>query len=299
MSGSDDEDYMSADFIDKINNVKPGISQDRTYARHMKINARNVEAMERENSRITRRNRDEVARSRLEEAISQPISSESKGFKLLAKMGYKPGMSLGVKREGGEDGIKEPISVNLKIDRKGIGVGKRETSANCRPLSEPIDIETRISEFRTTKKLKETKKNLISDLVKLRKACQDLDVRIGKDRPEREWFWPIYKRTCEGVSDLHEDESEIKLKRPKHEASDQVSPMEDAQESFVYSNGLTAPNDVDYQSLDDERIMELLREVVGYLRSEHIYCGYCGSTFESQEDINFNCPGPFKDDHDE
>lgn len=79
------------------------------------------------------------ARTRLVEAIARPISSESRGFKLLSMMGYKPGMSIGVSRDGGTDGIKEPISIDLISGRHGIGHGKRShasttsTGAAVRP----------------------------------------------------------------------------------------------------------------------------------------------------------------------
>lgn len=44
-------------------------------------------------------------RLRREEALNKPMGSESIGFALLAKMGFKPGMSLGKKKEGKFDEI--------------------------------------------------------------------------------------------------------------------------------------------------------------------------------------------------
>lgn len=42
-------------------------------------------------------------------------------------MGYKPGMSLGKKREGKEEeAIKEPISIDLKTNRTGLGHDQEE-----------------------------------------------------------------------------------------------------------------------------------------------------------------------------
>lgn len=40
------------------------------------------------------------------------ISKENKGFKLLSKMGWKEGQSLG---KTGEDGLLEPVSIFLDI----------------------------------------------------------------------------------------------------------------------------------------------------------------------------------------
>jgi len=43
----------------------------------------------------------ELEKQRLHEGMSQPIDQQSKGYELLAKMGFKPGMVLGKKREDG------------------------------------------------------------------------------------------------------------------------------------------------------------------------------------------------------
>jgi hypothetical protein len=54
--------------------------------------------------------------------LNKQIGSENKGFQLLSKMGYKPGTSLG-KRDFSEPskGLKEPIMLEVKSDRKGLG----------------------------------------------------------------------------------------------------------------------------------------------------------------------------------
>lgn len=40
--------------------------------------------------------------------FSRSISKENKGFKLLSKMGWKEGQTLG---KSGEDGLLEPVSI--------------------------------------------------------------------------------------------------------------------------------------------------------------------------------------------
>jgi len=47
-------------------------------------------------------NRGKLWKRQLQEGLSRPIDQQSKGYELLAKMGYKPGMTLGKKREDGE-----------------------------------------------------------------------------------------------------------------------------------------------------------------------------------------------------
>ncbi|KIH57832.1 hypothetical protein ANCDUO_11972 [Ancylostoma duodenale] len=61
--GDEEDDYMSDNFLMMTQDVKP----------------------------------EKVLR---EEALSKPVPETSKGFALMAKMGFKPGMSLGKKKDG-------------------------------------------------------------------------------------------------------------------------------------------------------------------------------------------------------
>lgn len=107
-----------------------------------------------------------VERETREEALSKPISSDNKGFAMLSKMGYKPGMTLGrdVKTnisvlEGYPStsdnnsnllkpsaGLKEPISVDVKLDRKGLGhsIEAKEKRARADAAWKAFQIHQRI-----------------------------------------------------------------------------------------------------------------------------------------------------------
>lgn len=78
----------------------------------------------------------ELERQRLHEELSRPIDRQSKGYELLAKMGYKPGMTLG--KEKGDEGLfiyASFLSIDY-ISRVGSGekMGER--------IKEPIAIPT-------------------------------------------------------------------------------------------------------------------------------------------------------------
>ena len=51
------------------------------------------------------------------EGLQKSLDSSNKGFALLTKMGYKPGEGLGKSK----DGIIEPIGVEVKTNRGGLG----------------------------------------------------------------------------------------------------------------------------------------------------------------------------------
>lgn len=55
---------------------------------------------------------------RREEGLSSAITSDNKGFSMLAKMGYKQGDAIGRNSSGG---IVEPIPIQVKTNRAGLG----------------------------------------------------------------------------------------------------------------------------------------------------------------------------------
>lgn len=58
-----------------------------------------------------------VEHERREEGLNQAISSDNKGFAMLAKLGYKAGDSLGRATAA----VSEPIKIEVKADRGGLG----------------------------------------------------------------------------------------------------------------------------------------------------------------------------------
>lgn len=69
----------------------------------------------------------ELEAQRRQEALAKPMDTTNKGFNLLAKMGYKPGMALGKQRddetatESDDKRLVEPIDMQLKLGRSGLG----------------------------------------------------------------------------------------------------------------------------------------------------------------------------------
>lgn len=41
-----------------------------------------------------------------------------------------------------------------------------------------------------------------------------------------------------------------------------------------------------------------LQLVLSYLRVTYAYCFYCGTEYDSQEELAEECPGPEEEDHD-
>ncbi|KAF7631224.1 G-patch domain-containing protein [Meloidogyne graminicola] len=233
-----------------------------------------------------------MERIRREEGISQPIGSESKRFKLFSLMGYKPGMSLGVKREGWKSlGIKEPIAIQIKSNRSGVGHEEEQNEKQrerCEAHMEFMKKRARMEEslatdFRNKKRMLAVQKQIISDIQQARSACHQMDLSVGKEVPEHFWFWPIYSSKLPNVNDTEEDDEE----------------EEEEQLTYTYSNGRVAPVEVNFYQMDENELDNSLNHIIGYLRREHFYCVWCGYAYSDSLDIENTCPGSTRSAHDE
>ena len=220
------------------------------------------------------RNRSKPARvleiEKREEGLSSAISKSNKGFAMLEKMGYDPSKGLG--RSG--EGRMEPVPVTIKCDRTGLG---RETALK-EYQAKKLAIQARrlkanigegISEFRARMQNQKVQRLIFSDLTKSQRVCQHLDQEKGMEQPDEVWFWP------EEVPEDAEEEETV-VKKPKKETPEE--------EETLVEEDIFEP-------------AEKLEMLTNYLRISHLYCLWCGTKFQNEEDLATNCPGTTRDDH--
>lgn len=115
----------------RIPDVRPSLVQHRAKKREIQMEHKHKEHIKKQKD-YKAASSATVNNEKLQEALSKPLECENKGFKLLAKMGYKPGQALG-KATNNEDctgapshsRLLEPIGITIKSDRQGLG---RETA---------------------------------------------------------------------------------------------------------------------------------------------------------------------------
>lgn len=61
--------------------------------------------------------------------------------------------------------------------------------------------------------------------------------------------------------------------------------------------------DSDEEESDDDEYEKFMTEenlfkIIDYLRENYFYCLYCGFRATDNDDLNQNCPGPYRTDHD-
>ncbi|XP_066451975.1 G patch domain-containing protein 11 isoform X2 [Eleutherodactylus coqui] len=164
------------------------------------------------------------------------------------------------------DGIVEPIPLNIKMDRSGIGheeMKKRKAEENLENFRRKIQMrqqeeERAADDFRLRMRSKKEEQKLEGDLRRSQRACLQLDEQKGIGAPREAWYWPS--------TTTQDDDSEA-------EEEDEVQ----AQELST---------------------LEKLQILTSYLRGQHLYCIWCGTAYQDEEDLQSNCPGDTSEDHD-
>lgn len=199
--------------------------------------------------------------------LRSALGSENKGFALLQKMGYRSGQALG--KSG--DGIVEPIPLNVKTGKSGLGheaLQKRRAEERLESYRKRVRLQSQASEhaaqqFRMRLRTKQDEMKLEGDLRRSQRACQQLDGQKEVQVPREPWYWL----------------------RPEDEAQEEAEEEEKEDEDEVQGDELS--------------LLDKLRILTAYLRQEHLYCIWCGTAYEDQEDLMANCPGPTSADHED
>eukprot|EP00051_Salpingoeca_urceolata_P034942 m.27398 g.27398 ORF g.27398 m.27398 type:complete len:279 (-) comp8532_c0_seq1:61-897(-) len=272
--GGDDDDYMSDAFLAQLAQAetkRPTRVDPRhdtaTWKRRERVRQRQAQAEELTKQQSTTTKRARLAAVEAEsrdKALATPLDQSNKGFQLLAKMGFKAGSGLG-KRESGRT---EPVAVQLKQGRQGLGrealLAARQRVKVMARQRKRQDLELSTSEFRRRMQQKFSQKTLERDLTNAQRACEQLDMKAGVERTE---LWPL-----------------------------RAAPEKPLQDDDMPLQHYEPPEPTEFETLE---VGERLQVVAEYLRSAHMYCTWCGIQFNDAEHLARACPGNTAEDHEE
>lgn len=109
-----------------------------------------------------------------EKGLNTAISADNKGFKMLEKMGFKAGSSLGKQ----SDGLKEPINISLKTSNTGVGLENRcKEIKEKKKVAKENHLKSIEAKFKTNCQEKIQQTILIKDYHKSQRICEELDFR--------------------------------------------------------------------------------------------------------------------------
>lgn len=255
---SDEEfDYMSDVFLvqSEERDIRPGLIHSRSVKRNVELSKKRAKAnqVNKEKHKPTK----VIEKEKLQDGLQTPLSSENKGFAMLQKMGFKPGSGLGKAGEG----RSEPIPVDIKTDRVGLGVKAHIAeirAARAKKFREAKESAPSFEDYRARIIEEANGRQAGIDLFKSQRVCHSLDTKDNVTSPLEEWFWPVDKSKTE--SDEEEEENEIEEEIP-----------------------LT--------------VQDKLEMITVYLRRTYFYCIWCGTNYDDEKDLQNECPGPTRSDH--
>jgi hypothetical protein len=249
--------------------------------------------------------------------LATALPETSKGFKMMAKFGFKQGDTLGKS----EDARKEPIQVTIKEGRAGIGV-ESEKKRKFREIWDQAERDAKRSKEEEGDFLEERKQQQ-----KERKAERDLDnaqrtaERLAEQEAEEEQTGDANEKHLADINVLWRSRARRRVEREhdrrmKNElnnslasrlptlASDEDENDEDSRVALghdvtpFYTSLENDLEDEDSELAEFEGlpVNERLQKVLTFLRETYKYCLYCG--YQYPDVAMEGCPGVTEEDHD-
>ncbi|KAG1715929.1 hypothetical protein ID866_1218 [Astraeus odoratus] len=222
----------------------------------------------------------------------------------------------------------EPLPLNEWAGKKGIGLGKRARSPN---VSERIAKMAKMAEkaeqesFRDRSRREYEERHAESRLILAQRTCFNLDEKAGivvgtlVDTFNVLWLNPNHVETippelsdalAESISTIPATGGSETARLRNQMRTDALVPLtagyDDDEADPVPGNlssneqqGDLAPEAVE-EAVHFLRLgpRDRLNLVLTYLRDKYAYCFWCGTQYDSTEDIQRHCPGSEEEDHD-
>ena len=287
------DDYMSMTISEP---TKP--LEKETYTQRRIRKQREAEARSRPKSKAELAAAADAAR---DDALSTALPITSKGFQMMAKLGFQPGSALGSATNS--NARTEPLHIAVKEDKGGVGM---ENEKKRKFRAEAAAIET--SEKKQKAEEGDYRERVGREREEKRVEGQcwgAMRILEGLEQPEGLEKVPLKKVNVLWRGLLRERELNEKARRMRYDLQQSLTkdnnyadPEEDEQDKQAVGK-----EEVDVEEEDEELDAFLvlegkqrLKRLVEYLRAEHYYCLWCKCKYEDEK--MDGCPGLEEDDHD-
>ncbi|KAF3051546.1 hypothetical protein E8E11_009267 [Didymella keratinophila] len=309
MSQSDEEDdYMNMVFEDAPKGPKFETSLQRA-ARKRKEG----EARARQKTKAEKEAEAEAAR---EEALATALPETNKGFKMMAKFGFKQGDTLGKS----ENARKVPIAVDIKADKGGIGLESekkrkfREQWAEAERLAKRSKEEE--GDYLEMRRQEQKEKKAERDLDSAQRTAERLSEKDTEDKGTPEpgdkplkdinVLWRTRARRRVEIQQDKQQRRELNNSLASRlptladegdaDNDTKVALGEDLKPFYTTLENDLEAEDPELAEFEALPVAERLQKVLLYLRKEFHYCLYCGYQYPDAE--LEGCPGVTEEDHD-
>lgn len=262
MSDPEEDDYMSLKFLESAQEFESKRKESSyTERRRKQIREQEKKAYIKPRAQLEEEER--------EKGLQKSLEQDNKGMKMLMKMGFKKGMAL-----GSGDGIVEPIKVDLKSGRLGIGMAKKRERELEQAEEEQAQKRVQIDpeDYRAVMAQRAKDHQYIKYLNAAVSVCEKLDEDHGV---KSNIFWTLKPI----VVDNSEEDETNKQTEQEEQNEEPLYPQEEVDK---------------LQSLTLDQQLETL---ITYLRETYFYCFWCRAKYENKDDLDTNCPGVEEDDH--
>ena len=256
-------------------------------------------------------------------ALATALPTTSKGFQMMAKLGFKQGGGLGP--EGNVNGRLEPLGVEIKGDRGGIGLSgerKRKIQGEAEAEAKKVRVEQTGFRERLAREQERTKtERLIQMAMRIAERMdQDKEPGLGHDgyrtvggEQEQEQKVGLVNATNTSKPTrrinvlwrglVRERENAERQLRIRHDLQQGLlqHPHHDGEEEKLDSVTIGREEEAEGEDSELDAFSALepakrLQKLVEFLRETYYYCFWCKCCYTSSE--MDGCPGLNEDDHD-
>ncbi|GAN10757.1 G patch domain-containing protein 11-like [Mucor ambiguus] len=280
-SEDEEDDYMSTKFLETAQEFESKRQESYSEKRKRQLREQQAKAYIKPRAQLEAEER--------EKGLQKSIEQSNKGMKMLMKMGFKQGQGLGNNKGGSPSGIAEPIQVDLKLGRSGIGMDsemrKREREQEEEELRKRVHIDP--EEFRNQMASKAKDAQLLRYINAAASICEKLD---EENQVESNILWTLKPPPPPPTVASTEPEDIEKLQEQELEKEGEGN--DEAKEALALIYPQEEVDALKSLPLDDQLI-----KLVNYLRETYFYCFWCRAKYTDQSDLDENCPGSCEDDH--
>ncbi|CEP11824.1 hypothetical protein [Parasitella parasitica] len=262
-SDDEEDDYMSTKYLENAQEFESKRQESYSEKRKRQLREQQEKAYIKPRAQLEAEER--------EKGLKRSIEQSNKGMKMMMKMGFKQGQGLG----NDKGGTSEPIQIDLKLGRSGIGmdteVRKREREQEEEENRKRAHIDP--EEFRNQMVQKAKDAQLLRYINAAVSICEKLD---EEDGIESNILWTLKPPPPPPSTEPAEEEEQEEKETEETEAK--------------YS-------EQDVESLKSLPLTDQLAKLNDYLRETYFYCFWCRAKYSDKQDLDENCPGTTEDDH--
>ncbi|KAI1482715.1 hypothetical protein F4774DRAFT_406416 [Daldinia eschscholtzii] len=321
--GGEDDDYMNMTFGEEEPKTETSLQRRQRLKREGEIKGRVKSKAE-----LAAAEREEREKALNQSLLDSARAKKSKGFAMMAKMGFKPGVALG-SADSAEHARLEPIRPQMKEDRGGIGLDSdRKRALNEAAAQSEKRQKVDETEFRDRVRREREQARLERQVYAAMKVCERMDeeeqaggakteddTKGSTATTEEKKRRTISTRPLKSIPvvwrglirNREEAERDRRMRHDLEQSSTRLPTyVDDLEDDDKTALGKTATAYVTVEDLEEEdpeleefnalEVEERLRRLVEYLRKQYNYCFWCkcGYPDETME----GCPGLTEEDHD-